>query len=363
MQQIFSNRVILHEVMKLSLPIIVENCNFRALSALPENASKEMRLGRPVLLTDETVLKADTLYIAYGSALPGYIDFEEGCALICLGSPDKTVSKRPLDELWILDKNEDIDRVYKAVNRLFDLCDTWEEALKTGKCSFLLALIRPKEGALKMRPEQLSSQLSDRFPFILAFVRAGNVMAVINTSEIKKDSGKIFAELEKFLSENSLRIGLSNSFSDFNKINDYLKETEAALNYGLKYDPEKNIYAFADYVPYYISGKIIEEFPSEELFPALYYRLKHYDEANHTDYLHTLIVYLENDMNAVQAANALFIHRATIIYRLKKICEIGQTDLKNKTELLHLRLMLTLTELEKPGSDSPDNDLNTPLPR
>nr|WP_320025299.1 helix-turn-helix domain-containing protein [uncultured Acetobacterium sp.] len=71
-------------------------------------------------------------------------------------------------------------------------------------------------------------------------------------------------------------------------------------------------------------------------------RLQDYDLKNHTDYVHTLQVFLDNNLNAVQTAKDLFIHRATIIYRLEQIKEISETDLKNKNDLLHLHLSFEL---------------------
>ena len=70
--------------------------------------------------------------------------------------------------------------------------------------------------------------------------------------------------------------------------------------------------------------------------------LNNHDKANHTDYLNTLKVYLQNNQNAVQTAKDLFIHRGTILYRIRRICEIGQTELSDADELLHLYLSLRL---------------------
>ena len=77
-----------------------------------------------------------------------------------------------------------------------------------------------------------------------------------------------------------------------------------------------------------------------------------YDKANHTDYLNTLKVYLLNNQNAVQTAKELFIHRGTILYRIKRICEIGQTNLSDPDELLHLYLSLRLMKQQEERKES-----------
>ena len=67
-----------------------------------------------------------------------------------------------------------------------------------------------------------------------------------------------------------------------------------------------------------------------------------YDKANGGDYLHTLKVYLNNQMNAVKTAQALFIHRATMVYRLDRIRELTGIDFKDPDKMLHLTISTNL---------------------
>ena len=47
----------------------------------------------------------------------------------------------------------------------------------------------------------------------------------------------------------------------------------------------------------------------------------------------------------------MYIHRATINYRLKRICEIGQTELTDSKELLHLYLTFYMTGPSEKDTD------------
>ena len=70
--------------------------------------------------------------------------------------------------------------------------------------------------------------------------------------------------------------------------------------------------------------------------------LVNYDFKNHTQLAHTLEAYLKNDSNLYETAEDLHVHVNTIHYRLKRISEIAQVDLKDpfiKTALL-LELLL-----------------------
>ena len=47
-------------------------------------------------------------------------------------------------------------------------------------------------------------------------------------------------------------------------------------------------------------------------------------------------------MNALQASAALFVHRATMVYRLKRIQEIGGIDFNDADQVLYLQLSFRL---------------------
>ena len=72
--------------------------------------------------------------------------------------------------------------------------------------------------------------------------------------------------------------------------------------------------------------------------------LRDHDAAKGTEYMHTLRVYLDSNLNAVQSARQLFIHRSTLLYRLEKIREILDSPLNDPEELLYLSLSFRLFE-------------------
>ncbi len=55
--------------------------------------------------------------------------------------------------------------------------------------------------------------------------------------------------------------------------------------------------------------------------------LRAYDAANRTSLCDTLRVYLERDRNVTEAAGALFVHRNTLLKRLRKIRSLTSIDL------------------------------------
>ncbi|WP_428912636.1 PucR family transcriptional regulator [Niallia sp. Krafla_26] len=71
-------------------------------------------------------------------------------------------------------------------------------------------------------------------------------------------------------------------------------------------------------------------------------KLHEYDVKYNNDLVQTLEVYLNKDSNVICAAKELNIHPNTLSYRLKRISEIGEVDLKDITQKVTLFLDLKL---------------------
>ena len=67
-------------------------------------------------------------------------------------------------------------------------------------------------------------------------------------------------------------------------------------------------------------------------------KLQNYDRLHKTELYHTLETYLTLDENLNKAAEVLHIHMNTLLYRLKRISEITNIDLKSP----HQKIMIYL---------------------
>ena len=79
------------------------------------------------------------------------------------------------------------------------------------------------------------------------------------------------------------------------------------------------------------------------LHPALD-KLARYDQANQSNLLDTLRVYLEHDRNAQRCANMLYLHRNSLQYRVRRIQEIADVNLDDPAERTYLRLSFLLSD-------------------
>jgi hypothetical protein len=178
-----------------------------------------------------------------------------------------------------------------------------------------------------------------------AFSLNHSILVIINLDHLEESRDGYFKKFNRLVKEGNFKVGYSNYAVGLNQLKEYFREAEIALEIGTRNDPTKAIHKFCDAALPYMLNQITAELPGQLLLSPILTRLLDYDQKNHSDYVHTLRVFLNNNHNAVQTAKDLFIHRATIVYRLERIKEIGQTDLKNKDDLLHLDLSFELIQL------------------
>ncbi|HYP18763.1 MAG TPA: helix-turn-helix domain-containing protein [Chloroflexia bacterium] len=81
--------------------------------------------------------------------------------------------------------------------------------------------------------------------------------------------------------------------------------------------------------------------------------LRQYDREHHGDLLKTLSAYLRHGGNSVRTANALFIHRNSLRYRLSRVQALTSLDPDDPDARLALQIALVLnTEFNPPNSRS-----------
>lgn len=164
-----------------------------------------------------------------------------------------------------------------------------------------------------------------------------------------------YPEISVFLSgfvlilrENNFRLGLSNLCTDLIQLPDYYCQAEVAFAVGSRRKSHYWYHIFSDYALDCLllaPGRIPTPcFCSEKLRALVVY-----DQENDTEYVKTLSAYIRCQLNAVQTARELYIHHATMVFRLKRLKEIMGADLKDMDQIVELYLSLRILELERSG--------------
>lgn len=190
-------------------------------------------------------------------------------------------------------------------------------------------------------------EIMRNIPESYVFQTGQYIVAVLNELSPDRSIYDMMQSFTIFIREANFRVGISNRFEDIYTMSTYFRQAEIALDIGLKNHPTEWLHYFSNYILEYAFSMATVDFSEEELLSPIYFRLKKYDEENDTALVQTLSIYLENHMNVVRSAKALFIHRSTMLYRLQRICEIGGTHLTDEKELLHLVLTFYLLKQQR----------------
>lgn len=141
----------------------------------------------------------------------------------------------------------------------------------------------------------------------------------------------------------SLIHGYSSLYSDFLKVEKSYQEALTVLKIKGKFPYEaKDIHCYQGLGVYKYIDVLLEKAVKGQYDNISLKRLHEYDKKNNSDLVETLEVYLNKDCNVHEAAKALNVHANTLTYRLKRISEVGNINLKDANQKITLFLDLKL---------------------
>lgn len=166
--------------------------------------------------------------------------------------------------------------------------------------------------------------------------------AIVGSSEMLKKIGSIAAI---FPQKCKVRIGISLPFNNIETLREHFQESVDAFETGLVLDPDLHIYTFEDYGIYVMFRSVAkQEDLARYLHPALP-KLAEYDAGFGTNLEMTLHTYLKNSCSTTDTSKALYLHRNSVIYRLRRIEELCDIDLDDTDTRFRLRLSFALSDV------------------
>lgn len=154
-------------------------------------------------------------------------------------------------------------------------------------------------------------------------------------NETKETS--LLKKLDLFLARQNLRAGISEPFSYFNETKAHYAQAYAALGYA---EPKEAV----DFLSI-LTDHLLSFLPDRERDVFVSYEIEQLEEEQpHYSFplVETLRVYLEEGCSLQKAADRLYIHKNTMLYRLNKIRDIISTDISDPGVQLRLLLCLKL---------------------
>ena len=149
----------------------------------------------------------------------------------------------------------------------------------------------------------------------------------------------LIAELDHFFTTHRLHCGVSNPFRRLSTLQGYYQQGVAALDKGR----EEGIRFYRDMMLEHMLSHVPQEQIPYLISPDIA-RIKKAEEEYSFSMLDTLRVYLACNCNLNRAAEQLFIHKNTLLYRMNHIRSVIRCDLNDPDERLLLMLSFKLLE-------------------
>jgi purine catabolism regulator len=167
----------------------------------------------------------------------------------------------------------------------------------------------------------------------------------ISLNETKKYANTILEVLNKNINKATFLIGIGRQFKTISLLHKSFSEANEAIRLMQKFDKNEGISHFEDYAVYHFLDSNIKDMQLENFFMKSLGKVYEHDTLHETGYIQTLENYFNHNQNLSETAKAMFLHRNTLIYRVEKIKEILNTDLKNPEDLLQIQLALKIFRL------------------
>lgn len=223
-----------------------------------------------------------------------------------------------------------------------------------GENLFLLTIDISNYHANKTKTSSLKESLRYFFPNEKFVFYQGNILILIDLANDVLAENIITTEFEKFITQNNLKVVISDNFSHILDLPHYYKQVLNILELAEMLGLTKKVLYYKDYKFYYILYK--KDFSKLELLDLCnkgLLQIIQYDKKHNTEYYKTLKRYIEEDRNAIRTSEKMYVHRNTINYRLNKVKELGDLNLKNSDEVFDLTMTFKLLNF----IDNQDQDI------
>ncbi|EOS21920.1 hypothetical protein C806_04061 [Lachnospiraceae bacterium 3-1] len=150
-------------------------------------------------------------------------------------------------------------------------------------------------------------------------------------------------QLELYLKANNLKVGISNFYRDLEDTSSFYQQAVSAVLLGITLDASRSIYYFSDYYLYKMLETMEKENPQIQFLiqPGLM-KLYLYDQEHGTDFMDTIIEFLKHPGQPASIADALHIHKNTLLYRMGKIKQITDCSFIEGEDFMNYNLSVKI---------------------
>lgn len=186
-------------------------------------------------------------------------------------------------------------------------------------------------------------QVQELFPGCVCVILDGAIYGVRNMSRspYEREEEQRFPV---FLRDSLCKAGRSVTAKNIFQLPSRRREADFALRLGRERRKTLWYFQFSDFAMDFVAEVALEKQPMESLLHPAVIALRDYDRVKNAELTDTLRQFLLCYGSSTQAAQALFIHRTTLIHRLERIRKLTGVSLDDPKERLHLEFSFFLLE-------------------
>lgn len=166
-----------------------------------------------------------------------------------------------------------------------------------------------------------------------------------NKSEIESIIKKLYVKIIKKFTHLNFYVGINQRSYQLENLYKGYEETKKISKINkLLIDNDINVKS-NELIVYKLLLSIADKEILKSFYESTVGNLETYDKLNDTDYVDLLINYFENNCKVNETANALYIHRNTVKYKIKKIEEILDINLSDISDRNKIYIALMIRQL------------------
>ncbi|MCI8993342.1 MAG: hypothetical protein HFG80_11590 [Eubacterium sp.] len=192
----------------------------------------------------------------------------------------------------------------------------------------------------------IRSVFETHFPGTRSLMYNGAIIILFSTKDTVFQPDDL-AMINTLCEEQGIYAGMGNSFQNITSLADYYKQGLRSIELGICHKNSPGLFLYRDYYLSHIANIFAQKESANTFCHPQLKILLDYDREHNTDLSHILYTYLICERNMNAAAQVLYIHRNTLVYRLKKIKSLITIDYEDYLERQHIILSYELYQAEK----------------
>lgn len=153
--------------------------------------------------------------------------------------------------------------------------------------------------------------------------------------------------LEELAQAEQVTIGISWPFTDIMQFGRHFREASDIVKLLEQAPQDKRVDEFTGQAPISLLQHYTGTMPLDFYRHPALDTLLHYDKIKHTSFYDTLHAYIRCDRNVTHTADTLFIHRNTLLYRLRRMEELTQLDFSETETFIALYLAFLIDGMKR----------------